>query len=289
VEELLPVHGSLEAVMAAVLACVPAPLEPRLGVAPARFPALLAARHAAAGRGEVVTGDRLAAFLTAQPAGALPVSDEMHRRLRLLGLRTLGDVASLRRPALAAQFGPEGARAWDLAHGAGDAPLRPPRRRQRLAERLGLEAPLTARPALLAAWEQTLSRLVRRPAFQGMVARQADLRAITERGRRWSRTVTFKEPLADPRRIWPALRSVLDEAELPGPVSEVVIELLGLEPAGGQQLALPSARSALRGRLEVALRQLKARYGYCPVGRVVEVEPWNRVPERRLALIDFDP
>ena len=41
-------------------------------------------------------------------------------------------------------------------------------------------------------------------------------------------------------------------------------------------------------RLEESLRQLKARYGYCPVGRVVEMEPWSRVPERRLALIDFD-
>jgi DNA polymerase-4/protein ImuB len=53
-------------------------------------------------------------------------------------------------------------------------------------------------------------------------------------------------------------------------------------------MALPDARTTMRERLEEALRQLKARYGYCPVGRVVEMEPWNRVPERRLALIDFD-
>ena len=59
--------------------------------------------------------------------------------------------------------------------------------------------------------------------------------------------------------------------------------------ANGQQLALPDARSAMRERLEESLRQLKARYGYCPVGQVVEMEPWSRIPERRLGLIDFDP
>ena len=183
----------------------------------------------------------------------------------------------------------EGELAWDLAAGRDRAPLRPPRRSPRLAERLVLEAPLASRLALLAAWEQTLSRLARRRAFRGLVARQALLVAATERGRQWTRTITFKEPLHEARRIWAALRPPLEEAEFPGPLSELLVELRGLEPAAGQQLALPSARSVLRGRLEEGLRQLKARYGYCPVGRVVEVEPWNRVPERRLALIDFDP
>jgi hypothetical protein len=134
-----------------------------------------------------------------------------------------------------------------------------------------------------------LSRLLRQQGFRGLAARQAELRAATERGRQWSRTITFKEPLANFRQMWPAFRAVLDEAQFPGPLSELSIELLGLGQAMGQQLALPNARSTMRGRLEEGLRQLKARYGYCPVGRVVEVEPWNRIPERRLALIDFDP
>jgi len=37
------------------------------------------------------------------------------------------------------------------------------------------------------------------------------------------------------------------------------------------------------------VRQLKARYGRSPVAQVVEVEPWSRIPERRHALIDYDP
>lgn len=288
VDELLTCHRSLDAATRALLGCVPPALEPRIGVAPTRFAALLAAHQASAAASRVVTEEELAAFLAPQPVQALPVSTEMQRRLRVLGLRTLAELRVLPRSALAAQFGPEGALAWELARGADRDPLRPQRRPLQLEERLNLETPLSSRQALLVAWEQTLSRLARHEGCRGLAARQVEVRAATERGRQWSRTVTFKEPLADSRRIWSALRAVLDEAQFPGPLSELVVELRGLVPAVGQQLALPSARSALRGRLEEGLRQLKARYGYCPVGRVVEVEPWNRIPERRLALVDFD-
>ena len=38
-----------------------------------------------------------------------------------------------------------------------------------------------------------------------------------------------------------------------------------------------------------AARQLKARYGVSPLFRIVEVEPWSRIPERRHALMPYDP
>jgi nucleotidyltransferase/DNA polymerase involved in DNA repair len=287
--ELRTCYPSLDAIITALLACVPAALEPRLGAAPTRFPALLAARTAPAGGSMLVSEGDLAGFLASQPVEALPVSAEMLRRLRLLKLGTLGELGALRRSALAAQFGPEGTLAWELAHGVARSPLRRRPRLIQVVEWLRLETPLVSHPAILAAWEQTLSRALRQPAFRGHAARQAELRGTTERGGHWERTVTFKEALADLRRMWAALRSVLDVAQFPGPLSELAVELKGLTDTHGQQLALPDARSAMRERLEESLRQLKARYGYCPVGRVVEMEPWSRVPERRLGLIDFDP
>jgi nucleotidyltransferase/DNA polymerase involved in DNA repair len=289
IAELRTCYRSLDAIIAALLACVPPALEPRLGAAPARFPALLTARTAPAGAGVVIPEDDLAGFLAAQPVEALPVSAEMLRRLRLLKLETLGELGALRRSALVAQFGQEGALAWELAQGRAHSPLRKRPRLVRVVEWLRFETPLVSHQAILAAWEQTLSRALRQPAFRGHAARQAELRGTTERGGHWERTVTFKEALTDLRRMWAALSSVLDGAQFPGPLSEVAVELKGLTEAHGQQLALPDARSAMRERLEESLRQLKARYGYCPVGRVVEMEPWSRIPERRLGLIDYDP
>jgi DNA polymerase-4/protein ImuB len=42
-------------------------------------------------------------------------------------------------------------------------------------------------------------------------------------------------------------------------------------------------------RLAQAARQLKVRYGRPVLRKVMEVEPWSRLPERQFALIDYDP
>ncbi len=288
IDELVPHHRSPEGVLAALLGCVDPDLRPRAGAAPTRFAALLAARQASSGGALVVGEEELVRFLAGQPVAALPASPEMLRRLSVLRLTTLGELRALPRSALAAQFGPEGARAWDLAWGQDRSPLRPLPRQTRMAESLRLETPLVSRPAILAAWQETLGRLGHRRELRGLAARQIELRAATERGRQWARRITFKEPLADVHGMWSAVRSALEEASFPGPLAELAVELHGLTPAGGQQLALPSTRATMRARLEEGMRQLKARYGYCPLGRVVEMEPWSRIPERRLALVDFD-
>jgi DNA polymerase-4/protein ImuB len=278
----------VEGVIEAVLQVAPAAIEPRVGVGGSRFVALLAARQAAPGQGLVVGEHGLTAFLDQQPAGALPVSPEMLRRLDVLGFHTLGELRTLRRSAVAAQFGPEGIRAWELARGEDARPLRPRPREEHMEERLHLEVPLSSRPALAAAWQQTLSRLVRRRSFRNREARQLVLSAQTERGQRWTHAITCKEPLGELRPLWSAAQPVIENATFPGPLSELSVELRDLAPATGQQLALDGAKAALRSRLEMQLRQLKLRYGYCPVGRIVELEPWSRIPERRLALIDYD-
>jgi hypothetical protein len=41
--------------------------------------------------------------------------------------------------------------------------------------------------------------------------------------------------------------------------------------------------------LRDAVRELKLRLGHSPLYRVVEIDPWSRIPERRHALLNFDP
>lgn len=278
-----------------LLGCAPAPLGPRLGVAPTKFAALLAARQAKAGQVVAVEEHRLGAFLAAQPVTALPVSPEVRRRLDLLGLTTLGQLARLPRSALVAQFGPEGGQVWGMARGRAE-PLRPRERREEVLGRLRLEEPLAGREALAAAFEEALATALAHPLLRGRAVRQARLHARTERGAAWDRAVTFKEALTDRRRLWAVLRTHVEDARLPGPVSEVVVGLGGLCRPQGRQGELLPARLAPRRppagrgaeRLEECLRQLEARYGYCPVGRVVVLEPWSRIPERRMALASFD-
>jgi hypothetical protein len=37
------------------------------------------------------------------------------------------------------------------------------------------------------------------------------------------------------------------------------------------------------------VRHLKVRFGESPLAHVVDVEPWHRLPERRRALLEYDP
>src|SRR5438105_13383449 len=98
--------------------------------------------------GAIVPAGAGAAFLANLSIEDLPVSVEMRRRLRLFGLRTLGELARLPQGAVAAQFGAEGTRAWELAHGVDHTPIvsyRPPRM---VAERLAFPAPVDTEDAL---------------------------------------------------------------------------------------------------------------------------------------------
>jgi len=204
-------------------------------------------------------------------------------------LANLEPVEGVRKTALIAQFGREGGRAWELAHGLEVDPIRPVVPEERVVESLDFTDPLISRDALLVAAEQALNRALRAPLLAGRAIRGALLRLETERGAIWERTTTFGEALAERDRLWRVLRVVLDEAKIPGPIATLRLELRGLAPIHGRQLELFPGPRDRKEELEECLRQLGARYGACPVSRIVEVEPWSRIPERRLALIDYDP
>ena len=69
----------------------------------------------------------------------------------------------------------------------------------------------------------------------------------------------------------------------------MTLELSGLMNTAGQQEHLPGLRSRRPRQLAEASRHLKQRYGVSGLYRVVEVEPWSRIPERRQALLVYDP
>jgi DNA polymerase-4/protein ImuB len=76
---------------------------------------------------------------------------------------------------------------------------------------------------------------------------------------------------------------------MPGPVMHVSMELSGIVTEAARQAALPRMGPRATAPLTAAIHQLKHRYGSSPVYHVVEVEPWSRIPERRHALISYDP
>lgn len=287
---LAPLFPRLDALAQALLACAPASFGARLGIGPGKFPAWVAARRARSGHSCVLTQETVVTWLAPASVDLLPVAADIKRRLRLLGLNTLGDLVTLPRAALAAQFGPIGARIYELAQGHDDDPVRPRPKAETIAVRASFDAPVASREAVMMAFERLLDQALRAMAQRQRAAGQALLRAATERGALWERVLTFKEALSDRARLWAAIKLALEQAAIPGPVAELGLELVALTPCVGRQETLwLSSETRQRERLWEALRQLKARYGACPLGRVVEVEPWSRIPERRAAILAFEP
>ncbi|MGH2557821.1 MAG: DNA polymerase Y family protein [Thermomicrobiales bacterium] len=281
-------YDTIEEAAHTLLRLVPPVLRPRVGVAPGKFTAWVAARQAPPGSSRQVTTADAPAFLAKVSVAWLPVSPDLPRRFERLGLRTLGDLATLPAPALQARFGPAGRLAWDLATGHDETWVAPPEREETIVEGLTLPAPATSRETLLIGLRQLIGRAFTRPELRDHHVRQARLRVLIEENRSWEKVMIFREPLGR-QRLVEVLGHRLQAVELPGAAEALTLELAGLVAETVHQDRLPGFRSRQLRPIVEATRQLKQRYGASPIYRITEVEPWSRIPERRHALISYDP
>ena len=280
--------GDAEQIAGAILQSIPAMLRPRVGIANGKFPARVAAGRAAPGGFRKITPSVTRETLAAEPIASLPMPVEMIRRLEQLGLATLGLLANLPPSAVAARFGPEGRRAWELANGDDPSPVTPRAEQEVIVEKLEFPLPTASRDTLILAMRFLAQRASRRPVLQYRGARQVRIRAIYEGGGSWEKQITMKEPVRD-ARLGESLRLRFQSLELPQPVSDLELELSDLSAEIARQELLVGLRPRQVRPLVDAARQLKARYGASPLFRIVEVEPWSRIPERRHALMPYDP
>jgi hypothetical protein len=88
----------------------------------------------------------------------------------------------------------------------------------------------------------------------------------------------------------------------PRAVERLTVELFQFGPATSQPGFFDRKEEGgrERGRMEMddgtvppslreAVKELKLKLGFSPLYRVVEVDPWSRIPERRHALLNFEP
>lgn len=281
-------YGSPEQAATRLLRTTPPILRPRIGIASGKFSAWLAAQEAAPGATLVLPDTELSQFLAGQPVEHLPLAIETIRRLEQLGIRTFAGLRRLPLSAVQARFGPAGRDAWKLARGEDSSRVQPRRHEETIVEHLNLPAPAVSHETLLIAMRQLVTRAFSRPAMRHRATRQARLRGLIEGGGSWEHLATLREPLDAPRLI-KALGHRLHTVELPGPLEALTLELAGLTVEAAQQETLLGERPRRTRQIVDAILQLKQRYGTSPIYHIVEVEPWSRIPERRRALISYDP
>jgi protein ImuB len=280
-------YGGLEPAMKRALQAVGSVWDARAGAAERRFAALAAANVARPGQALIVSDNRTRSFLAPLPLQLLPLERDRYEELEELGVRTIGQLAGLPGAAVADRLGPDGRRAWSLARGERDGRVQPRRPAASLHETLEFPEAVGNELTLRRGLGVLLDRLLARPERAGRPPRKVAVWARLVGGASWRRTVTLREPTADPARLRAALAPKL--AELPAPALKLRLEVSELAEHTGEQLELVAAEgSVLEGRLREGLRQVKAAVGAGGVSTVVEVAPWSRIPETRALLVPRD-
>jgi len=266
----------------------------RVGWGLGKFVAWVAASRAKPGGAVIIRPGEEGKFLSAQPLAVLSLDPDTHRRLRQLGLKTLGRLAALPEEAVVSQFGGAGRRLWRLAAGAtvervvGRATPEP------ITAAITFFSPVAERKLLAHALNQLLERALKHPRRIGWRVQVVRVRAELEHGASWLVETTLKDPTADRDRIAAPLRTRLEQAPPGGAVERLAVEFTAFAPGTAElQLfardASAAARAGRRRALRVALQESKLRLKCTLLYHVIEVQPWSRLPERRYALIDYEP
>ena len=268
----------------------------RVGVGLGKFTAWVAASRAKPSEAIVVRVGEEQKFLAPQPIAVLPQGSDTHRRLRQLGIRTLGALSTLPEAAVTAQFGDVGRRLWQLAAGRIAEPVEGRVTPEPIVAALTFFTPVGERELLVHSVEQLITRALKHPRRIGWrvhaVRLRADLESPTNRS--WLANILLKDPTADADRIAAPLRTRLEQSPPTGAVERLVLEFTAFAP-GTTELQLfardaqAAARAGQQRALQSAAREIRMRVKRSSLYHIVEVQPWSRLPERRYALIDYEP
>jgi DNA polymerase-4/protein ImuB len=155
-------------------------------------------------------------------------------------------------------------------------------------------APLVDRTMLARALGQLVDRALKHPRRLGWRVQALRSSAALERGASWCAAALLKDPTTDRERLLAPLVVRLEQAPPVGAVERLTLEFTAFV-AGTQELQLfardaqAAARAGRRRALRTAALEISTRLKRPMLYHVIEIEPWSRLPERRYALIDFDP
>ena len=294
----------VERVLHTLLKIFPRPLvaATRIGWAPGKFGAWVAAAGAGPGRAVIVPDQELPAFLNPCPVSVLPVDAVMTERLERLGIETLGDLVRFPSPALVGQFGPDGRRARAWATGERIDPVQPYYRPQPIRASMEFHTPVGQVDTLHGALDRLLERALARLERKGRSIQGVRLGARLEGGGSWALETILREPTSQRDRIAFTIRTRMALSPPLRAVEALMVEFFQFGPAtsqndlfgraeanGREENGRELSEGAIPSSLREAVTELKLKLGFSPLYRVVEIDPWSRIPERRHALLNFDP
>jgi DNA polymerase-4 len=258
----------------------------QIGVSSGKFVAEQAARAAQPGEPCIVPPGEERAFLSSLDISTLPLDLEMDRRLRLLGIRTLGALAQLPRLAVLRQFGDTAGALYDLACGKDAQPVHAQAPPLRLTRSHTFIDPVSDRAPLLAQLDQMADDAAREINRRGYLAEGLRLEIEEINGDIHDAGKPVKPPSSHGAQFSRLLTHALGGLPIGGPVARLSMTVYPLRPfhEGSTQLALfdggadPTRppQAAFGRALRETLRRLHDRFGELSVlvaSLVVAPEP----------------
>jgi nucleotidyltransferase/DNA polymerase involved in DNA repair len=301
-------------------------LPPAVSLAKSKFVAQVAASLTQPNHARSITADEEGAFLANQPVHFLPLDKETARRLSLLGIHTLGQLAGLPRSSIRTVLGPylaPGSPAGEsfsqfyrlVQERSGRRDLgddlflsvktNPPAGQEQVTYRF--DGPVADILVLEQVIERAATELAGRLQRAGLEGRTLQLILEPEGGRRPARSgpglastapppmiLSRRSPAASPRQLADSLHELLNKAsrqDAPGAslfegIVCLTVILSDLTPAAATQLSLFDG-PRITDRFREALEDILTRYKPGCFFRPVLTDPRHPLPERRFQLLEL--
>lgn len=232
-------------------------------------------------------------LLMGLPVEALRLPPETVETLRRLGLRRIGDLATLPRAPLTARLGPAVTQRLDQALGREPEPFTPRPPVVPWRETLAFPEPIGRSEDILGAAEALCRALRPRLERAGKGARRLLLELMRVDGTRLHRMFGTSRPVRDPAALTRLFRETLDGLDVGFGIEAMALTLTAVEPFGSEQPALVSGAgagddtAAGEARLAPLLDRLRARLG---PDRVVRPAPRpSHWPETAVTIAERTP
>ncbi len=240
----------------------------RVGLGSSTFVAEQAARAAQPGGVCIVPPEGERVFLSPLDISALPLDPEMERRLRLLGVRTLGALAKLPRLAVVRQFGSRAGALYDMASGVDAQPVHADALALRLLRSHAFVHPVSDRALLLARVKRLTGDLAEELNRRGCQAEGMRLEVEEECSEGGAIGKPVKPPSSSANKLSRLGARMLGSLTLGGPVTDLSITMYPMRPfhLGATQLTLFGSGpfedvSPFDRALRETLRRLWERFG----------------------------
>lgn len=253
-----------------------------VGVAPSRFTSRLAAARAGVGGLSAVPDWMEPLFLSDFPVEQLPLGEKNLRKLRRLGIHTIGEFAALPAAEMKLQFGAEGRKAHALAVGEDRSPLSPAPQAQQLSVYVELNPPIRDLGVVRGLLLRECAGLCE--GLGARTAREVKVTLTTADGQELSSTAALPVPSASLQDISLAAERALQRLKPEQDVERLELRLLRLEQEAGRQISFWD----LGRHTEVTrvLAGLRDRFGPDRLVRAVAGDASSLLPAKQFALVE---